>query len=169
MFCHLLILFISTSFAFDDLIPWHCLLNYISGVLWSNGDSWKEMRRFALTNLRDFGMGKRASEDKIIEECEHLIEVFKKCKGKCLIIPNCMITNTCQANACDIYHFTISLFTGEAFDTTQPINYAVSNIICSIVYGSRFEYDDAEFTSLVDRTNRSIQLVGSPSIQVIKC
>ncbi|XP_034004040.1 cytochrome P450 2K1-like isoform X3 [Trematomus bernacchii] len=105
------------------------------GVLWSNGDSWKEMRRFALTNLRDFGMGKRASEDKIIEECEHLIEVFKKCKG-------------------------------EAFDTTQPINYAVSNIICSIVYGSRFEYDDAEFTSLADRTIRTIQLVGSPSIQV---
>ncbi|XP_033934478.1 cytochrome P450 2K1-like [Pseudochaenichthys georgianus] len=105
------------------------------GVLWSNGDSWKEMRRFALTNLRDFGMGKRASEDKIIEECEHLIEVFKKCKG-------------------------------EAFDTTQPMNYAVSNIICSIVYGSRFEYDDAEFTSLVDRANRTIQLVGAPSIQV---
>uniref|UniRef100_A0A8C9XMZ9 Cytochrome P450 2K1-like n=1 Tax=Sander lucioperca TaxID=283035 RepID=A0A8C9XMZ9_SANLU len=104
------------------------------GVLWSNGDSWKEMRRFALTNLRDFGMGKKASEDKIIEECDYLIEVFKT-------------------------------FKGEAFDTTQPINYAVSNIICSIVYGSRFEYDDPEFTSLVDRTNRTIQLVGSPSIQ----
>ncbi|KAF1376959.1 hypothetical protein PFLUV_G00216920 [Perca fluviatilis] len=105
------------------------------GVLWSNGDSWKEMRRFALTNLRDFGMGKKVSEDTIIEECEHLIEVFKK-------------------------------FKGEAFDTTQPMNYAVSNVICSIVYGSRFEYDDPEFTSLVDRTNRNIQLVGSPSVQV---
>uniref|UniRef100_G3PE83 Cytochrome P450 2K1-like n=1 Tax=Gasterosteus aculeatus aculeatus TaxID=481459 RepID=G3PE83_GASAC len=105
------------------------------GVIWSNGDSWKDMRRFALTNLRDFGMGKRASEDKIIEECEHLIEVFKKHKG-------------------------------EPFDTTQPMNYAVSNIICSIVYGSRFEYDDPQFTSLVDRTNRTIQLVGSPSIQL---
>ncbi|XP_078130938.1 cytochrome P450 2K1-like [Sander vitreus] len=105
------------------------------GVLWSNGDSWKEMRRFALTNLRDFGMGKKASEDKIIEECEYLIEVFKK-------------------------------FKGEAFDTTQPISYAVSNIICSIVYGSRFEYDDPEFTSLVDRTNRNIQLGGSPSVQL---
>ncbi|KAF1376962.1 hypothetical protein PFLUV_G00216950 [Perca fluviatilis] len=104
-------------------------------VIWANGDSWKEMRRFALTNLRDFGMGKKASEDKIIEECEHLIEVFKK-------------------------------FKGEAFDTTQPINYAVSNIICSIVYGSRFEYDDPEFTSLVDRTNRYVQLVGSPSVQL---
>uniref|UniRef100_A0A8D0CST7 Cytochrome P450 2K1-like n=1 Tax=Sander lucioperca TaxID=283035 RepID=A0A8D0CST7_SANLU len=102
------------------------------GLLWSNGDSWKEMRRFALTNLRDFGMGKKASEDKIIEECDYLIEVFKTFKGK-------------------------------SFDTTQPINYAVSNIICSIVYGSRFEYDDPEFTSLVDRTNRNIQLGGSPS------
>ncbi|XP_035851086.1 cytochrome P450 2K1-like isoform X2 [Sander lucioperca] len=104
------------------------------GVLWSNGDSWKEMRRFALTNLRDFGMGKKASEDKIIEECDYLIEVFKT-------------------------------FKGEAFDSTQPINYAVSNMICSIVYGSRFEYDDPEFTSLVDRTNRNIQLAGSPSVQ----
>uniref|UniRef100_A0A8C9XGI4 Cytochrome P450 2K1-like n=1 Tax=Sander lucioperca TaxID=283035 RepID=A0A8C9XGI4_SANLU len=103
------------------------------GLLWSNGDSWKEMRRFALTNLRDFGMGKKASEDKIIEECDYLIEVFKTFKGK-------------------------------SFDTTQPINYAVSNIICSIVYGSRFEYDDPEFTSLVDRTNRNIQLGGSPSL-----
>ncbi|KAF1376957.1 hypothetical protein PFLUV_G00216900 [Perca fluviatilis] len=110
-------------------------INKGHGVLWSNGDSWKEMRRFALTNLRDFGMGKKASEDKIIEECEHLIGKFKK-------------------------------FKGEAFDTTQPINYAVSNIICSIVYGSRFEYDDPEFTSLVDGTNRNIQLVGSPSVQV---
>uniref|UniRef100_A0A3P8NT18 Cytochrome P450 2K1-like n=1 Tax=Astatotilapia calliptera TaxID=8154 RepID=A0A3P8NT18_ASTCA len=109
--------------------------NFISGVVWSNGDSWKEMRRFALTNLRDFGMGKRACEDKIIEECQYLIEVFKK-------------------------------FQGEAFDTTQPVNCAVSNIICSIVYGSRFEYNDPEFILLVKRTSRIVRLGGSPSIQI---
>ncbi|XP_035851083.1 cytochrome P450 2K1-like [Sander lucioperca] len=105
------------------------------GILWSNGDSWKEMRRFALTNLRDFGMGRKASEDKIIEECNNLIGVLKK-------------------------------FKGEAFDTTLPIKYAVCNNICSIVYGSRFEYDDPEFTSLVDSISARLQLLGSPSIQV---
>ncbi|XP_051265468.1 cytochrome P450 2K1-like isoform X2 [Dicentrarchus labrax] len=109
--------------------------NHGHGVLWSNGDSWKEMRRFSITNLRDFGMGKRACEDKIIEECQHLMEVFKNFKGK-------------------------------AFDTSQSMNYAVSNIICSMVYGSRFEYDDPQFTTMVDQTNKRVQLVGTPSIQM---
>nr|XP_043904803.1 cytochrome P450 2K4-like [Solea senegalensis] len=105
------------------------------GVLWSNGDSWREMRRFALMNLRDFGMGRKACEDKVTEECDYLIEVFKK-------------------------------FKGEAFDTTVPVNCAVSNIICSMVYGSRFEYDDPEFTSLVERTHKNLETAGSTSMQL---
>ncbi|CAF89536.1 unnamed protein product, partial [Tetraodon nigroviridis] len=107
----------------------------LSGVLWANGDSWKEMRRFALASLRDFRMGRKVCEDKIFQECSYLMEVLKEWEG-------------------------------EPFDTTQPINFAVSNIICSMVYGSRFDYDDPEFTSLVDRTITIIQLAGSPSIMV---
>uniref|UniRef100_A0A8C5E7U8 Cytochrome P450 2K1-like n=1 Tax=Gouania willdenowi TaxID=441366 RepID=A0A8C5E7U8_GOUWI len=105
------------------------------GVTWSNGDSWKEMRRFAMTSLRDFGMGRKVCEEKIIEESQHLVDVFRKFKGK-------------------------------AFDTTQSMNYAVSNIICSIVYGSRFEYDDPEFTSLVDESQARIHLASSLSLQI---
>lgn len=44
------------------------------------------MRRFALSSLRDFGMGRKASEDKITEECHYLIQVLKEFKGKVLII-----------------------------------------------------------------------------------
>ncbi|XP_017282864.1 cytochrome P450 2K1 isoform X2 [Kryptolebias marmoratus] len=123
------------EFGDRDSLPILREFNKGHGILWSNGDSWREMRRFTLTNLRDFGMGRKVCEDKIIEECQRLTEVFKN-------------------------------FNGKPFETMQPINYAVSNIICSMVYGSRFEYSDPEFTSMVDRTNRNIQLTGSASIQV---
>lgn len=53
-----------------------------AGILFSNGENWREMRRFALSNMRDFGMGKRRSEEKIIEETRHLIDVFEKLEGK---------------------------------------------------------------------------------------
>ncbi|XP_045066855.1 cytochrome P450 2K1-like [Coregonus clupeaformis] len=110
-------------------------INEGHGILFANGDSWREMRRFALTNLRDFGMGKKGAEEKIIEEIPYLIELFEKHKGK-------------------------------AFDTTQPVNYAASNIISAIVYGSRFEYSDSQFRGMVDRANESIRLSGSASIQL---
>lgn len=43
------------------------------------------MRRFALTTLRDFGMGKRMAEDKIVEECNYLIQMFEEHEGSQLI------------------------------------------------------------------------------------
>nr|XP_061806327.1 cytochrome P450 2K4-like [Nerophis lumbriciformis] len=107
------------------------------GVIMTNGDTWKEMRRFALSNLKDFGMGKKACEDKIVQECQHLLEVFRNFKG-----------------------------TDEAFDNHWPIDYAVSNIICSLVFGSRFRYDDPAFMAMVRRHSRTVQIVGSPSFQL---
>uniref|UniRef100_A0A668A002 Cytochrome P450 2K1-like n=1 Tax=Myripristis murdjan TaxID=586833 RepID=A0A668A002_9TELE len=99
-------------------------LNNGHGILFANGESWKEMRRFALTNLRDFGMGKRSRK---------IFSLF-------------------------VFYYT--------FDTTQPLNYATSNIISSIVYGSRFEYTDPQFKGMVDRANENIRLSGSPSVQL---
>ncbi|XP_016401437.1 cytochrome P450 2K3-like [Sinocyclocheilus rhinocerous] len=40
------------------------------------------MRRFALSNLRDFGMGKKRSEQIITEETQYLKEEFEKFEGK---------------------------------------------------------------------------------------
>ena len=39
-------------------------------------------------------------------------------------------------------------------------------MICSIVYGSRFEYDDTEFVSLIDKTNSNVQLAAGPLYQI---
>ncbi|XP_048057714.1 cytochrome P450 2K1-like isoform X2 [Megalobrama amblycephala] len=123
------------EFGERDITPGFRIVNDGHGILFSNGENWKEMRRFALSNLRDFGMGKRGSEDKIIEEIQYLKGEFDKFKGK-------------------------------AFDTTQPVNYAVSNIISSIVYGSRFEYTDPRFTEMVDRANKNIRISGSASMML---
>ncbi|TRY96430.1 hypothetical protein DNTS_021460 [Danionella cerebrum] len=115
--------------------PGFRIMNDEHGILFSNGENWKEMRRFALSNLRDFGMGKRGSEEKIIDEIHYLKGEFDK-------------------------------FEGKAFDTTQPVNYAVSNIISSIVYGSRFEYTDPRFKEMVDRANENVRVGGSKSMWI---
>jgi hypothetical protein len=35
----------------------------VPGVIFSHGNYWKELRRFLLRNLRDFGFGKTSMED----------------------------------------------------------------------------------------------------------
>lgn len=62
--------------------------------------------------------------------------------------------------------FCLCHFTGKPFDTASPVNYATSNIISAIVYGSRFEYNNPQFMSMVERSNESISVVGSAQIQV---
>ncbi|XP_062407240.1 cytochrome P450 2K3-like [Sardina pilchardus] len=110
------------EFGDRDIYPMFHDINKGQGIIFSNGENWKTMRRFALTNLRNFGMGKRRTEEQILDETRHLIEVFEKLEG-------------------------------TAFDTTQPVNCAVSNIISAIVYGSRFEYDDPRFKDMVKRAS----------------
>ncbi|XP_075439541.1 cytochrome P450 2K1-like [Ascaphus truei] len=51
------------------------------GLVFSNGDNWKVMRRFTITTLRHFGMGKSSIEDKVFEECDHLTQHIESFKG----------------------------------------------------------------------------------------
>ncbi|RLW12338.1 hypothetical protein DV515_00000615, partial [Chloebia gouldiae] len=56
------------AFAERPKIPIFEDLTKGNGVIFAHGENWKVMRRFTLTALRDFGMGKKAIEDRIVED-----------------------------------------------------------------------------------------------------
>ncbi|XP_061109341.1 cytochrome P450 2K1-like [Conger conger] len=93
------------------------------------------MRRFTLSTLRDFGMGRSTIEDRIIDEAQQTLDVFAQYKGR-------------------------------PFNPTIHINSAVSNIICVLVFGQRFQYDDPHFLRLQRLVSENIRLAVSPMTQL---
>eukprot|EP00075_Anas_platyrhynchos_P000708 XP_005012266.1 cytochrome P450 2D17 [Anas platyrhynchos] len=82
------------------------------------GHVWKEIRKFTLSTLRDFGMGKKSLEEQVTEEAGFLCSAIKAEEGR-------------------------------PFDLRFLVNNAVCNMICSIIYGGRFDYGDEVFRKMV--------------------
>ncbi|KAM5165066.1 cytochrome P450 2C11-like [Mantella aurantiaca] len=83
-----------------------------NGIVFAHGENWKVMRRFTLSTLRDFGMGKRSIENKIKEELMYLIQEFRSHKGNSF--DNCTIINAAVAN------IIVSILLGDRFDYDDP-------------------------------------------------
>ncbi|XP_028971940.2 cytochrome P450 2F3-like [Esox lucius] len=101
------------------------------GLAISNGERWRQLRRFTLTTLRDFGMGRKRMEEWIQEESQYLI---------------------------DSVHGTKAM----PFDPQPYLSRTVSNVICSLVFGQRFSYEDANFLYLLNIFSSLLRFGSSP-------
>ncbi|KAF1752920.1 hypothetical protein GCK72_019475 [Caenorhabditis remanei] len=57
------------------------------GVIDSNGATWRDHRRFAISNLRDFGLGKNLMQEKILIEVQEIFKRFDASEGPEVEIP----------------------------------------------------------------------------------
>ncbi|XP_073481172.1 cytochrome P450 2K1-like [Aquarana catesbeiana] len=99
-------------FADRPHIPLFSELTKEKGLLFSNGDIWRVMRRFTFSALRDFRMGSKMIEDKITEECRCLVNTFKAYGGK--PFENSTVVTTAVAN------IIVSIVLGNRLDYDDP-------------------------------------------------
>ncbi|XP_069087576.1 cytochrome P450 2D15-like isoform X4 [Pleurodeles waltl] len=75
----------SEEFADRAHFPMMDLMGYkdnCQGVIAGRyGNAWKEQRRFALTTMRNFGLGKKSLEKRVIEEARYLCSAFESEEG----------------------------------------------------------------------------------------
>uniref|UniRef100_A0A8C5Q350 Cytochrome P450 n=1 Tax=Leptobrachium leishanense TaxID=445787 RepID=A0A8C5Q350_9ANUR len=91
---------------------------------------WRELKRFSLSALRDFGMGRTSVEERIQEEAACLVTELKRMKG-----------------------FS---------DPRQYLSLAVCNVIFSIMFGNREEYDNQELLNVIKYIYESFRIISSP-------
>ncbi|KAM9318065.1 cytochrome P450 2G1-like isoform 2-T2 [Pholidichthys leucotaenia] len=101
----------------------------------SNGERWRQLRRFTLTALRDFGMGRKGMEEWIQEESRHLVDRILGTKAK-------------------------------PFDPTAFLRCTVSNVICCLVFGQRFSYDDDNFQKILQIVSDTLKFGSTPQGQM---
>lgn len=153
-------------------------------MAFSNGECAKQLRRFSISTLRDFGVGKRGIEERIQEEAGFLLEAFRGTRGepgtpesrggKCASWPGRgtrLGEGVSRTLRLESDRQVDSLPSppppqGAFIDPTFFLSRTVSNVISSIVFGDRFDYEDKEFLSLLRMMLGSFQFTATSTGQV---
>ncbi|XP_061101010.1 cytochrome P450 2F2-like isoform X2 [Conger conger] len=114
--------------------PKDLMVNHLTedtGIIMTDGSMWKEHRRFTLTTLRNFGMGKHTMEERILGEISYIASQLEKNAGK-------------------------------PTDPQTLLHKATFNVICMVLFGTRFKHED-EFLQLTIRNLReSSRIINGP-------
>ncbi|XP_037701673.1 cytochrome P450 2D17-like isoform X2 [Choloepus didactylus] len=105
------------------------------------GPAWREQRRFSVSTMRDFGLGKKSLEQWVTEEAACLCAAFTDYDGECRTEG----AGTRGATLPDPHPPS----PGRPFSPNRHLNQAVCNVIASLTHGRRFEYSDPSFRKLL--------------------
>ncbi|XP_029921030.1 cytochrome P450 2D15-like [Myripristis murdjan] len=111
--------------------PQGMMINHVTenkGLIMGNyGAVWREHRRFALATMKNFGLGKRSMEERILEETTHICNCLEKSQGR-------------------------------PVDPLSLIHSAASNIICSVLFGQRYDYNDDVLAFIINSFKENAQI-----------
>ncbi|KAK2704354.1 cytochrome P450 2J6-like [Artemia franciscana] len=100
------------------------------GILFADGTGWREMRRFTLRTLRDFGLGRTSLENIVKDEISQLIEGLTKNDGEELLLHNRFSISVVNA----LWMITA----GKRYDIDDPLIKERTRVIAQLVQSSSF-------------------------------
>ena len=99
----------------------------VPGVIFSHGSYWKELRRFLLRNLRDFGFGKTSMEDMFQDEVTKLCEFLsRRCDEP---------VNLAGTMNISIVNALWAILVGEKLDLEDPNLVKVVTLVNNLING----------------------------------
>ncbi|XP_031433119.1 cytochrome P450 2D14-like [Clupea harengus] len=114
--------------------PQGLMVNHVTdskGLIMADyGPAWKEHRRFALSAMRNFGLGKVTMEQRILKETAFICSHFEK-NARTPVNPQGLIHS------------------------------AASNIICSILFGTRYDYEDNVLSFIIKSFKENAEAANS--------
>ncbi|XP_041068356.1 cytochrome P450 2K6-like [Carcharodon carcharias] len=145
------------------------------GIIFSEGELWRQMRRFTLTTLRDFGMGKKSIEEKIIEEVGFLVNVFKSYNvllvQEFLTLVTQQLLDLLVVLVKPVLIFpggeTKSILAGQPIQPQNTLDTATANIIAVLLFQQRFDYEDESLRRFLTILHQIQKDKSSPMVEMI--
>nr|XP_056705947.1 cytochrome P450 2J2-like [Euleptes europaea] len=124
----------SEDFVDRPMTPFMKVIAKGKGIIFSNGHTWKQQRKFGMVTMRKLGLGKKGVEHQVQEEAHQLVETFARAKGEPLD-PSLHIRNSVFNVICALaFGHRFSIDDEEFLKLTEAIN-IILTFATSILYG----------------------------------
>ncbi|XP_015282940.1 PREDICTED: cytochrome P450 2C14-like [Gekko japonicus] len=121
----------SEVFSGRPVTPFYKAVAHEKGIVFSNGHTWKQQRKFGISIMRKLGMGKKGVQSQIEDEAHELVETFARAKGQPLDPSLPIINSVCNVICALVFGHRYSVDDEEFLKLIHSIE-------CSVKFGGTF-------------------------------